>query len=167
MDPLLILLVLGGFVLYLFLRRLQSEVRAAEHGATPNMGSFTKGLAAVGALLAWIPIVAVAVSVTRIIGGSGFRDDDVLKMVAILPVAVVGAGLLYWAALRAHSGRKLVGWGLVLMVGLLVGGLALLFFFVLSYAISMYGSEPSGRWPILWEPPWYTGRQAFRCSSRV
>jgi len=104
--------------------------------------------------------VAVAVSVTRIVGGGGFRDDDVFKMVAILPVAVVGAGLLYRAALRAHSGQKLVGWGLVLLVGLLVGGLALLFVFVLSYAISMYGSEPSGRWPILWEPPWY-GKAGF------
>jgi hypothetical protein len=43
----------------------------------------------------------------------------------LFPVAFVGGGLLMWAALRARSRRGLIGWGLVVAVGLLLGGWAL------------------------------------------
>ena len=86
---------------------------------------FTKILAMVGTLLAWFPIVAtIALSGFVTIARGVFRLDYLMPA-ELFPVALAGGGLLLWAALRAHARRGSIGWGLALMVGLLVGGQAL------------------------------------------
>ena len=91
-------------------------------------GIFTKALAVVGALLAWLPIVAtVVISVAGSIRDRVFRFDYLMPA-EFFPPALVGGGLLVWAALRARSRRGLIGWSLGLAAGLLVGaqGLAVI-----------------------------------------
>jgi len=85
-------------------------------------GMLTKALAVVGALLVWFPIVAtVVVTVAGWIMDRVFRLDYLMPA-ELAPAAFVGGGLLLWAALRAHSRRGLIGWGLGLMLAMLVGG---------------------------------------------
>jgi hypothetical protein len=50
---------------------------------------------------------------------------DFLMPAELFPIALVGALLLLWAAQRARSQRKLIGWGLVSMTAFLFGGQAL------------------------------------------
>jgi len=85
-------------------------------------GILTKALAVVGALLVWFPIVAtVVVTVAGWMRDRVFRFDYLMPA-ELAPAAFVGGGLLLWAALRARSRRGLIGWGLGLMLAMLVGG---------------------------------------------
>ena len=85
-------------------------------------GVFTKILAIVGTVLVWFPILApVLLSVAVIIKERMFRFDYLMPA-ELFPATLVGGGLLIWAALRARSRRRLIGWGLGIAVGLLVGG---------------------------------------------
>jgi hypothetical protein len=85
----------------------------------------TKILAITGTVLVWFPILApVFFSVIAFIDMRIFRFDYLMPA-ELFPVALVGGGLLFWASVRAHSRRRLVGWGLVIAVGLLVGSQAL------------------------------------------
>jgi hypothetical protein len=82
----------------------------------------TKVLAVVGTVLVWFPVLAtVVISVVGFIGDRVFRFDYLMPA-ELFPVMLVGGGLLMWAALRAHSRRRLIGWGLGVAVGLLVSG---------------------------------------------
>jgi hypothetical protein len=88
-------------------------------------GVLTRILAIAGTALVWFPILipvlqSVVVSITARI----FRFDYLMPA-ELFPIALVGGGLLIWAALRAHSHRGLIGWGLGIAAGLLVGGQAL------------------------------------------
>lgn len=90
-------------------------------------GIFTKILTIVGTVLVWLPLLmpvlfAVFTFIRR--RGRMFRFDYLMPA-ELFPAALVGGGLLIWAALRARSHRKLVGWGLGIAVGSLVGGQAL------------------------------------------
>jgi len=86
---------------------------------------FTKILAVAGTVLVWLPPLAtVAISVVATIAHGVFRFDYLMPA-ELFPVALVGGGLLLWAAVRARSRRGLVGWGLGITVGLLVCGQAL------------------------------------------
>jgi hypothetical protein len=88
-------------------------------------GVLTKALAAVGTVLVWFPIFAtLTTSVVGTIADRVFRFDYLMPA-EFFPVAFVGGGLLMWAALRARSRRGLIGWGLAVVVGLLLGGQAL------------------------------------------
>ena len=88
-------------------------------------GVLTKTLAVAGALLVWFPIVAtVMISVGGWLGGRVFRFDYLMPA-ELAAAAFLGGGLLLWAALRARSRRGLIGWGLGIMLTLLVGGQAL------------------------------------------
>ena len=85
-------------------------------------GVLTKILAIVGTVLVWFPILApVLLSVAVIITERMFRFDYLMPA-ELFPATLVGGGLLIWAALRARSRRRLIGWGLGIAVGLLVGG---------------------------------------------
>ena len=87
--------------------------------------NFTKVLAIVGTVLVWIPILApVVFSVISLLGDGIFRFDYLMPA-ELFPVALVGGGLLLWAAFRARSRRGLIAWGLVIAVGFLAGGQAL------------------------------------------
>ena len=87
--------------------------------------AFTKILAILGTVLIWFPVLA-----PLILGlGSLIRDGrylfDYLMPAELFPFALLGGMLLVWASTRAHSYRKLIGWGLVIAVILLFGGQAL------------------------------------------
>jgi hypothetical protein len=105
-------------------------------------GAFTKGLAVVGTVLAWFPILA-----TVVLCGVGSIAErvfriDYLMPAELFPFALVGGGLLLWAALRARSRRGLIAWGLVVAVGLLVGGQAL----AVVTGLASGEAEPVGWW---------------------
>jgi len=88
-------------------------------------GILTKVLAFVGTVLVWIPILAPALfSAAFLIQTRTFRFDYLMPA-EIFPMALVGGGLLLWAALRARSRRGLIGGSLGSAVILLVGGQAL------------------------------------------
>jgi hypothetical protein len=82
----------------------------------------TKFLASLGAVMVWFPILfAILISVLGFAAERTFRFDYLMPA-EFFPVALLGGGLLVWAALRAHAHRGLIGWGLGLAAGCLVGG---------------------------------------------
>ena len=105
-------------------------------------GVFTKILAIVGTALVWFPILApIVLSVVVTIKARMFRFDFLMPA-ELFPAILVGGGLLFWAALRAHSRRKLIGWGLGIAAGLLVGGQAL----AVVTGLASGETEPTGWW---------------------
>lgn len=105
-------------------------------------GILTKILAVLGTALAWFPILApVLFAVFRYIQ-SGRILIDYLMPAELFPVALVGSLLLLWAALRAHSQLRPIGWGLGGAVGLLVGTQAL----AVVTGLASGATEPGG-WP--------------------
>jgi len=106
------------------------------------MGVFSKVLAIAGTALVWFPILAtILISVAGTVRGGVFRFDWLMPA-ELFPAAMAGGGLLLWAALRARSRRRLIGWGLGLMIGLLVGGQAL----AVATGLASGTTEPAG-WP--------------------
>ncbi len=107
-----------------------------------DKGVLTKVLAWAGTVLVWIPILfTIATSVIGTIS-SGMLRFDWLMPAELFPVALVGALLLLWAAKRARSQRRLIGWGLVAMVVFLIGGQAL----AVVTGLASGAVEPTG-WP--------------------
>ena len=105
-------------------------------------GVLTKVLTVVGTVLVWFPILAtVVISVLGSIGDRTFRFDYLMPA-ELFPAALVGGGLLMWAALRARSRRGLIGWGLGVVVALLVGGQAL----AVATGLASGETEPTGWW---------------------
>ncbi|MEJ5202001.1 MAG: hypothetical protein WHV66_07165 [Anaerolineales bacterium] len=77
-----------------------------------SRGVFTKVLAVSGAVLVWFPIAApVLLAFTALITKGRFLFDFLMPA-ELFPLVLLGGGLLFWAALRAHTRRKLIGWGL-------------------------------------------------------
>ncbi|MCC6904796.1 MAG: hypothetical protein IT326_03070 [Anaerolineae bacterium] len=102
----------------------------------------TKGLALFGTLLAWLPLIApVFFSAARLIQGGRFNFDYFMPA-ELFPAALLGGGLLIWAALRARSRRGLIAGGLAAAVVLLVGGQAL----AVATGLASGAIEPEG-WP--------------------
>jgi peptidoglycan/LPS O-acetylase OafA/YrhL len=105
-------------------------------------GVLTKILAIVGTVLVWFPILApILFSVLALTIERMFRFDYLMPA-ELFPAALVGGGLLLWAALRARSRRRLIGWGLGIAVGLLVGGQAL----AVVTGLASGETEPAGWW---------------------
>ncbi|MEA4882940.1 MAG: hypothetical protein VB144_04600 [Clostridia bacterium] len=85
-------------------------------------GILTRLLAVVGTVLVWIPILfAVLTSIVVTISRGAFRFDYLMPA-ELFPIAFVGALLLLWAARRARSHQKLIGWGFGGAVAFLGGG---------------------------------------------
>lgn len=108
-------------------------------------GVLNKTLAIVGTALVWLPLLApvlfsLIVLATRLV----FRFDYLMPA-ELFPVALVGGGLLLWAALRARSRWGLIGWGLGNVVVLLVGGQAL----AVVTGLASGAIEPTGVWWVL------------------
>jgi hypothetical protein len=103
---------------------------------------FTKILAIIGTVLVWFPILApVLFSVAKIIQSRMFRFDYLMPA-ELFPFALVGGGLLFWAALRAHSRRGIIGWGFGIATGLLVAGQVL----AVATGLASGKIEPTGWW---------------------
>ena len=108
-------------------------------------GLLTKVLAIVGAVLVWFPIVATVVTAAAGSIRSRTLRFDYLMPAELFPVVLAGAGLLLWAALRARSRRELIGWGLAMMLALLVGGQVV----ASATGLASGETEPAG-WPWVW-----------------
>ena len=105
-------------------------------------GGLTKILAMVGTVLVWLPILAPFVlSMAAITKERVFRFDYLMPA-ELFPVALVGGGLLIWAALRVRSHLRLIGWGLGIAVGSLVGGQVL----AVVTGLASGETEPVGWW---------------------
>ena len=87
--------------------------------------AFTKFLAILGTIFMWFPIVAPIIFSVGFSLRTGMFRFDYLMPAELFPIAMLGGGMLLWAALRARSRRGLIGWGLVIAVGMLFGGQAL------------------------------------------
>jgi len=83
---------------------------------------FTKTLAIVGTGWVWLPILApVFFTVAVFLRGRMFRFDYLMPA-ELFPVALIGGGLLTWAAIRAQARLKIIGWGFGIAAGMLIGG---------------------------------------------
>ena len=106
---------------------------------------FTNSLAIAGTILVWFPILApILLSAAGLIANHRFRFDYLMPA-EFFPYAFGGGGLLIWAALRAHSRIKLIGWGLGIAAGLLVGGQTL----AVVSGLASGEADPTGVWWIL------------------
>ena len=85
----------------------------------------TKILAIFGTVLIWFPVLAPFLAGMGLFIRSGMFRFDYLMPAELFPSALLGGVILLWAALRAHSRQKLIGWGLTLAAVLLFGGQAI------------------------------------------
>ena len=85
----------------------------------------TKILAVFGTVLMWLPVLAPIILGVGSLVFAGIFRFDYLMPAEMFPSAVLGGAMLLWAALRTHSHRKLIGWGLVTAVVMLFGGQAI------------------------------------------
>jgi len=86
---------------------------------------FTKQLAVAGTILAGLPIAApIIFAILSLVMDGRFRFDYLMPA-ELFPFALAGGLLLLWAAIRARTRLKLIGWSLGIAVGMLVGGQAL------------------------------------------
>ena len=105
----------------------------------------TKILAIAGTVLVWFPILApVLLSLVRIIKNQVFRFDYLMPA-ELLPFALIGGGLLLWAALRRHAWQKLIAWGLVCAIVLLGGSQGL----AVVTGLASGETEATGLWWML------------------
>ena len=105
-------------------------------------GPLTKGLAVVGTALVWFPILATVLTAALALIGERVLRIDYLMPAELFPFALVGGGLLMWAALRAHSRRRPIAWGLAVAVGLLIAGQVL----ATVTGLASGETEPTGWW---------------------
>ena len=109
---------------------------------TVQRNVLTRILAVTGTILVWTPIVFTLV--TAMIGTiSDHRlRFDYLMPAELFPLALVGSLLLLWSALRAHSKRKLIGWGLFVAIFFLISGQGI----AVTSGLASGVVEPTG-WP--------------------
>ncbi|MBN1138302.1 MAG: hypothetical protein JXM73_17065 [Anaerolineae bacterium] len=106
----------------------------------------TKILAIIGTVLVWFPILApILLGFASLIGDGIFRFDYLMPG-ELFPVALVGSGLLLWAALRARSQRTVIAWALGIAVVTLVGSQAL----AVVTGLASGETEPNGwQWALV------------------
>ena len=71
----------------------------------------TKTLAIFGTVLMWFPVLAPFIASMGLFIRSGMFRFDYLMPAELFPSALLGGAMLLWAALRARSHQKLIGWG--------------------------------------------------------
>lgn len=109
-------------------------------------GTSAKVLAIIGVVLLFFPVVAMLLT-------SGFRPGpngesqfmiDYLMPAELFPSALIGAGLLLWASLRARLRRKQVVWGIVVMLVVPLAGT------ILTVASGLASGATEAVGPIWW-----------------
>jgi hypothetical protein len=103
----------------------------------------TKGLAVAGTVLIWLPILLPFVLGFGVLAREGIFRFDFFAPAEVAPVALIGTILLAWAALRARSRQKLIGWGIGIAVVALIASQAL----AVVTGLASGETEPAG---ILW-----------------
>ncbi|MEZ0397294.1 MAG: hypothetical protein ABWK53_12805 [Anaerolineales bacterium] len=101
----------------------------------------TKPLALAGAVLVWLPLLAPLLLSAIFLIDTGRLRFDYLMPAELFLAALVGGGLLLWAAWQARLPKGWIGWGLGLAAIMLAGGQALA---VVSGLAS--GETPIGGW---------------------
>lgn len=102
--------------------------------------ALTRTLAISGTTLVAFPIAAMlATSLFGSIAAGRFRMDYLIPAELGLFV-IAGAVLLLWAAIRAHSRRGLIGWGIGVGAGLIVGTQL----FAVATGLASGDTEPTG-----------------------
>lgn len=101
-------------------------------------------LSVIGTIMAWLPLAAPVFLGLITFPRFGNVRIDYLMPAELAPVALIGGGLLLWAAIRMKSDRKLIGWSFGTAIGMLAGGqvLAVLFGFASGE------TEPAG-WKLI------------------
>lgn len=105
----------------------------------------TKVLAILGTILVWLPLLAPVLFSAMFLFTRRMFRFDYLMPAELFPLALVGGGLLLWAALRARAHRAQIGWGLAAAVVLLFGGQAI----AVVTGLASGEIEPAGIWWIL------------------
>jgi hypothetical protein len=106
----------------------------------------TRMLAIGGTVLVWVPILAPVLFSIVLLGRANVFRFDYLMPAELFPAVFIGGALLIWAALRARSRRKLIGWAFAIAVGLLVGGQVL----AVVTGLASGEAEPGGwRWALV------------------
>jgi hypothetical protein len=111
-----------------------------------NTNVLNKTLAIAGTALVWFPILApIFFSLASLIDNHEFRFDYLMPA-ELFVFALVGGGLLIWAAVRVHARQKIIGWGLGIAVGMLIGGQGL----AVVTGLASGETEPVGwRWVLV------------------
>ena len=84
--------------------------------------AFTRVLAITGTVIVWLPVIAPILFSLGLIISKHIVRFDYLMPAELFPAALIGSGLLIWAALRAHSRLRLIAWGIGIAICLLSGG---------------------------------------------
>jgi hypothetical protein len=111
-----------------------------------NKGALTKGLAIMGTVLVWIPILApILFSLILFIQRQIFRFDYLMP--AELGLFAFGGGiLLLVTAIRTHSRQRIIAWGLGIALVMVIGGQAL----AVVTGLASGAAEPVGwRWALV------------------
>jgi hypothetical protein len=102
--------------------------------------TFTKILAIAGTTLAWLPILApLFFAIGSLIMDGRFRFDYLMPA-EVFPVALAGALMLLWAALRKKAYRRLIAWSLGSAIVMLFGGQAI----AVVTGLASGATEPTG-----------------------
>ncbi len=87
----------------------------------PKINSLTKILACAGCVFIWFPILTPIIFAFVSYFSDGIFRFDYLMPAELFPFALLGGCMLFWAAIRAQSHRRLLGWGMVGAIALLIG----------------------------------------------
>jgi len=94
---------------YLFAAPIQPGEAVPRVGSSKMLrGRLTKGLALVGTILVWLPVLAMALTSSIRLGRGGPFMVDYLMPAELFPVVLAGGLLLVGAALGARARRKLI-----------------------------------------------------------
>jgi hypothetical protein len=104
--------------------------------------ALAKGLAIAGTILVWLPILLPFVLSLALFTRARVFRFDYFAPAEVAPVALVGICLLLWAALRARSREKLIGWGIGIALAALIGSQAL----AVVTGLASGETEPAGVW---------------------
>jgi hypothetical protein len=107
-----------------------------------NKGTFTKILAIAGTVLAWLPLLAPVLFTLARLASNRILRFDYLMPAELFPLALVGGGLLVWAAWQARSCRRLISWSVGAAILLLFSGQAL----AVASGLASGAIEATGFW---------------------
>ncbi len=110
-----------------------------------KINTLTKVLAIGGTVLVGLPLVAPLILSLILLVAAGMFRFDYLMPAELLPLVLIGGGLLIWASVRARRWVRLIGGCMVAAFALLLGSqLVAMFSGLASGAI-----EPAGPWWVL------------------
>ena len=102
----------------------------------------TKGLAIVGTVLIWIPILAPILFTILYLATHGLFRFDYLMPAELAILVAIGGALLFWASQRAGAQRWLIGGGL----GVAAAGLVLSQVLAIVSGLASGEREATGFW---------------------